>query len=218
MALPLSNSNQLNIIEGSVKTPKPLLSKSKEKLLSIRQKKALEDLEDLIKGGYPQLTMSEIAANLKVSLRTLYEIAPKKEELILIAVDRLLFKIGATAQKAINLSDSPMAKLNAFLNETSKATERNTLAFTEDFGRIQGAKDLVDSHENYVMNVTEQLLEEAIIADEIISIDTSAMALILSGLSRELDKKYLKKELKITPSDALKEIIEVIFKGLKRTE
>jgi len=76
----------------------------------------------------------------------------------------------------------------------------------------------VDSHENYVMNVTEQLLEEAIIANEIISIDTSAMALILSGLSRELDKKYLKKELKITPSDALKEIIEVIFKGLKRTE
>ena len=218
MALSLSNSNQLNIIEGSVKTPKPLLSKSKEKLLSIRQKKALEDLEELIKGGYPQLTMSEIAANLKVSLRTLYEIAPKKEELILIAVDRLLFKIGAAAQKAINLSDSPMAKLNAFLNETNKATERNTLAFTEDCGRIQGAKDLVDSHENYVMNVTEQLLEEAIIADEIISIDTSAMALILSGLSRELDKKYLKKELKITPSDALKEIIEVIFKGLKRTE
>ena len=218
MALFLSNSDQLNLIEGSVKTPKPLLSKSKEKLLSIRQKKALEDLEELIKGGYPQLTMSEIAANLKVSLRTLYEIAPKKEELILIAVDRLLFKIGAAAQKAINLSDSPMAKLNAFLNETNKATERNTLAFTEDFGRIQGAKDLVDSHENYVMNVTEQLLEEAIIANEIISIDTSAMALILSGLSRELDKKYLKKELKITPSDALKEIIEVIFKGLKRTE
>ena len=218
MALSLSNPDQLNVIEGSVKTPKPLLSKSKEKLLSNRQKEALEDLEELIKGGYPQLTMSEIAANLKVSLRTLYEIAPKKEELILIAVDRLLFKIGAAAQKAINLSDSPMAKLNAFLNETNKAIERNTLAFTEDFGRIQGAKDLVDSHENYVMNVTEQLLEEAIIANEIISIDTSAMALILSGLSRELDKKYLKKELKITPSDASKEIIEVIFKGLKRTE
>ena len=88
MALSLSNSDQLNLIEGSVKTPKPLLSKSKEKLLSIRQKKALEDLEELIKGGYPQLTMSEIATNLKVSLRTLYEIAPKKEELILIAVDR----------------------------------------------------------------------------------------------------------------------------------
>jgi len=218
VALSLSNPDQLNVIEGSVKTPKPLLSKSKEKLLSNRQKEALEDLEELIKGGYPQLTMSEIAANLKVSLRTLYEIAPKKEELILIAVDRLLFKIGAAAQKAINLSDSPMAKLNAFLNETNKAIERNTLAFTEDFGRIQGAKDLVDSHENYVMNVTEQLLEEAIIANEIISIDTSAMALILSGLSRELDKKYLKKELKITPSDASKEIIEVIFKGLKRTE
>ena len=216
MALSLSTSDQLKVIQRSVKTPKPLLSKSKEKLLSNRQKEALEDLEELIKGGYPQLTMSEIATNLKVSLRTLYEIAPKKEALILIAVDRLLFKIGTAAHKAIDVSDSPMSKLKAFLNETNKATERNTLAFTEDFGRIQGAKDLVDSHENYVMNVTEQFLEEAIITNEIISIDTSAMALILSGLSRELDKKYLRKELKITPSDALKEIIEVIFKGLRK--
>ena len=216
MALSLSTSDQLKVIQRSVKTPKPLLSKSKEKLLSNRQKEALEDLEELIKGGYPQLTMSEIAANLKVSLRTLYEIAPKKEALILIAVDRLLFKIGTAAHKAIDVSDSPMSKLKAFLNETNKATERNTLAFTEDFGRIQGAKDLVDSHENYVMNVTEQFLEEAIIANEIISIDTSAMALILSGLSRELDKIYLRKVLKITPSDALKEIIEVIFKGLRK--
>ena len=179
------------------------------------EKEALEDSYFIERKLYPKLSSKALT---EVSLRTLYEIAPKKEELILIAVDRLLFKIGAAAQKAINLSDSPMAKLNAFLNETNKATERNTLAFTEDFGRIQGAKDLVDSHENYVMNVTEQLLEEAIIANEIISIDTSAMALILSGLSRELDKKYLKKELKITPSDALKEIIEVIFKGLKRNE
>jgi hypothetical protein len=60
VALSLSNSDQLNVIEGSVKIPKPLLSKSKEKLLSNRQKEALEDLEQLIKGGYPQLTMSEI--------------------------------------------------------------------------------------------------------------------------------------------------------------
>ena len=139
MALSLSTSDQLKVIQRSVKTPKPLLSKSKEKLLSNRQKEALEDLEELIKGGYPQLTMSEIAANLKVSLRTLYEIAPKKEALILIAVDRLLFKIGTAAHKAIDVSDSPMSKLKAFLNETNKATERNTLAFTEDFGRIQGA-------------------------------------------------------------------------------
>jgi hypothetical protein len=44
------------------------------------------------------------------------------------------------------------------------------------------------------------------------------MAIILSGLSRDLDKKYLKKEDKMIPSNALHKIIEVIFKGLKITE
>ena len=80
--------------------PKPLLSKSKENLLSLRQKEAIAGLEDLIKDGYPQLTMAQIATKLKVSLRTLYEIAPRKEELLLIAVDRLLFKIGSSCSKS----------------------------------------------------------------------------------------------------------------------
>ena len=116
-----SISNETTALKG-LRTPKPLLSKSQENLLSNRQKDAVAGLEDLIKDGYPKFTMSEIASKLKVSLRTLYEIAPKKDALLLIAVDRLLFKIGAKAQKAIIKTDSPITKLQLFLKETNEAT------------------------------------------------------------------------------------------------
>ena len=72
--------------------------------------------------------------------------------------------------------------------------------------------------EKWYIEVIKKYLEKAIISNEIVSIDTSAMAIILSGLSRDLDKKYLKKEDKMIPSNALHKIIEVIFKGLKITE
>ena len=91
----------------SIQAPKPLLSKKRESSLSERQKEALNQLELLIQQDFPRLTMSEIAAKLKVSLRTLYAIAPSKEKLLLIAVDRLLFKIGREAQRAIKKEETP---------------------------------------------------------------------------------------------------------------
>ena len=195
----------------------PLFIKSKERSLSNRQKKALADLEGLIKSGTPQLTMSEIATNLNVSLRDLYEIASTKEELILLAVENLLMKIGADKEKAINLTDSPIAKIYLLMEQIEMQREI-LLVSQKTFKRINGLKDFMDSYENYYIEVIKKYLEKAIISNEIVSIDTSAMAIILSGLSRDLDKKYLKKEDKIIPSNALHKIIEVIFKGLKITE
>jgi len=195
----------------------PLFIKSKERSLSNRQKKALADLEGLIKSGTPQLTMSEIATNLNVSLRDLYEIASTKEELILLAVESLLMKIGADKEKAINLTDSPLAKIYLLMEQIEMQREI-LLVSQKTFKRINGLKDFMDSYENYYIEVIKKYLEKAIISNEIVSIDTSAMAIILSGLSRDLDKKYLKKEDKMIPSNALHKIIEVIFKGLKITE
>ena len=195
----------------------PLFIKSKERSLTNRQKKALADLEGLIKSGTPQLTMSEIATNLNVSLRDLYEIASTKEELILLAVESLLMKIGADKEKAINLTDSPIAKIYLLMEQIEMQREI-LLVSQKTFKRINGLKDFIDSYENYYIEVIKKYLEKAIISNEIVSIDTSAMAIILSGLSRDLDKKYLKKEDKMIPSNALHKIIEVIFKGLKITE
>jgi hypothetical protein len=194
-----------------------LFIKSKERSLTNRQKKALADLEGLIKSGTPQLTMSEIATNLNVSLRDLYEIASTKEELILLAVESLLMKIGADKEKAINLTDSPIAKIYLLMEQIEMQREI-LLVSQKTFKRINGLKDFMDSYENYYIEVIKKYLEKAIISNEIVSIDTSAMAIILSGLSRDLDKKYLKKEDKMIPSNALHKIIEVIFKGLKITE
>ena len=195
----------------------PLFIKSKERSLTNRQKKALADLEGLIKSGTPQLTMSEIATNLNVSLRDLYEIASTKEELILLSVESLLMKIGADKEKAINLTDSPIAKIYLLMEQIEMQREI-LLVSQKTFKRINGLKDFMDSYENYYIEVIKKYLEKAIISNEIVSIDTSAMAIILSGLSRDLDKKYLKKEDKMIPSNALHKIIEVIFKGLKITE
>ena len=47
--------------------------------LSSKHIQVIEEFEKLLEIGISGLTMADIAAKLKVSLRTLYEIAPSKE-------------------------------------------------------------------------------------------------------------------------------------------
>ena len=57
-----------------------------------RHVEVMDDLERMLDQGESFSTMSELAKTLKISLRTLYEIAPSKEELIVATVDRVLKK------------------------------------------------------------------------------------------------------------------------------
>ena len=200
------------------KPPKPLLSRKKESSLSERKVEALAQLEKLIQKDLPDLTMSEIAFRLKVSLRTLYELAPSKDQLVLIAVDRILFKIGGEAKKAIKNINSPLEQLKVYVNETGKAMDPACLAFTRDFGELKGAKVLVDSHENYVVSMTKKLLERSVQKKLIKPIDISAFAMILSGLGREIYANNFKSSLVKSPEEIYHEISEIIFLGLETVE
>ena len=200
------------------KPPKPLLSRERENSLSERQVEALVQLEKLIQKGVPDLTMSEIASRLKVSLRTLYELAPSKDQLLLIAVDRILFRIGGRAKKAIKNINSPLEQLKIYVNETGKAMDPACLAFTRDFGKLKGARDLVDSHEDYVVSMTKKLLERSVQKQLIKPIDISAFAMILSGLGREIYTNNLKSSLVKSPEEIYHEISEIIFLGLETAE
>ena len=57
----------------------------------------IQNFENLLEDGIANQTMSDIASSLKVSLRTLYEIAPSKEQLVISTIDRILTNIAKQA-------------------------------------------------------------------------------------------------------------------------
>ena len=75
----------------------PEVARKTFKNLTDKHISVIEAFEDLLEDGIANLTMSDIASSLKVSLRTLYEIAPSKEELITTTTDRILTNIGREA-------------------------------------------------------------------------------------------------------------------------
>ena len=198
-----------------VRAPKPLLSAEIERQLGARQLELLDELEEKLLGeGLADLTMAEIAARLSCSLRTLYGIAPSKDELLLTIVDRRLRCIGRAAIEALRASMRPLDALRTYLQTANAAVQPEALALSADLAKVAGAGRLFDAHESYLTAVTQSLLDRAVAEGEIAPVDTAAIAHVLAGLGREFARPEVAEIAQASPKETADAISEVILQGL----
>ena len=200
-----------------VPAPKPILPSEAERQLSPRQREILDELEQLL--GTRRLgdrTMSEIASEVNCSLRTLYGIAPSKDELVLTIVDRRLHHIGRASIDSLDPSLSPMETLRAYLRAANEALQPSSVAFSDDLVGISGAQRLLDSHADYVMAVTRSLLDRAVAEREIEPVDTASLAYVLGRLGRVFSRPERSELAEAPPKETADAIADIILRGLEK--
>ncbi len=187
----------------------------KVKMYTKRHFEIINALEKLVEKGVPDLTMSEIAGKLKISLRTLYEIAPSKDELILMIMDNILKKLGKHALDSVSNIDSPIVKLEKYLFIVNQAVGPKFDTFLKDIEKIKGSRKMADFHENFIKSYTQKLLEEAIQKKEIKKVDEKAFSILLGGIGREFLKEKNKKAIDLSPEESANSITKIILNGIK---
>ena len=187
------------------------------KIYTKRQIEIMDALEAMLQKGVPDLTMSEFAKKLKISLRTLYEIAPSKDELILMTMNNILVKLGKLAIDSVANINSPIKKLEKYLFIVNQAVGPKFDTFVKDIENIKGSQKMADYHENFIKNYTKNLLKESILKKEIKSIDVSAFAILLGGIGREFLKEKNKKTIDMSPEESANSITKIILNGIKLT-
>ena len=180
-----------------------------------RHNEIIDALEVLLESGVPNLTMSEIAKKLKISLRTLYEIAPSRDELILMTMDNILKKLGKFAMDSVSEIHSPVEKLEEYLMIVNQAVGPKFDRFLKDMEKINGSKMTADYHENFIKNFIKELLEQAIKKKEIKAIDVKAFAILLGGIGREFFKEENKRAINFSPEESANSITSIILNGIK---
>jgi len=200
-----------------VRAPKPLLSPESEQRLTARQLQLLDELEELVQvGGLADLTMAQIAAQVNCSMRTLYGIAPSRDELVLTIFDRRLHRIGRAAVESLDPDQPPLALLGAYLRAANEAVQPSTVTYARELANIPGAGRLLDSHEGYVMAMARSLLDRAVDEGDIDALDTTSLAHVLGGLGREFARPDVAELAASSPKDTADAITEIILRGLKR--
>ena len=195
-----------NIHNSTLEPLRPLTKKHKE---------IIGTLEKILEKGIPELTMSELASKLKISLRTLYEIAPSKDQLITMTVDNILKKLGKSALEQVSKIESPIVKLDTYLSIVNQAVGPKFDAYIKGLGKINGSSEMIDYHEAFITKYTENLLVEAISANEIQKIDTNAFAILLGGIGRELAKSKNRSSINESPEKSANSVTKVILKGIR---
>lgn len=200
-----------------VRAPKRLLSAEIEESLTPRQLEILDLLEESVhEMSLADFSMAETAKLANCSLRTLYEIAPSKDELTQIVVDRRLHRIGREAIRALEREGTPLERLRAYLEATNHAVQPTTAAFSREFARKPAARRLVESHATYIVAVTQALLDEAVDVGEIPAMDTGALAHVLGGLGAEFSRSQAEASIAGSPKEAADFVASLIFAGLER--
>lgn len=198
-----------------VRAPKRRLTRDAEAALTPRQLEILDELEAwVLRDDFADATMAEVAKRMACSLRTLYGIAPSKDELVLIVLDRRLHRIGREAIAAMESETSPLARLRSYLRATNLAVQPTTAAFLRDYADVRGATELNGSHADYVVAVTRELLQAAIDAGEIPPLHVPSFGAVLGGLGHYFSLPGAAETLDGSAQQTANAIADVILAGL----
>ena len=201
-----------------VRAPKRLLSREAERALSARQVEILDELEERLgRERFADQTMAEIASHMGCSLRTLYGIAPSKEELLLTVADRRLHRIGREAIEGLDPSRSPLDTLRDYLEAAHRAVQPESVVLSSTFARVRGADRLFDAHAGYLTAVTQSLLDRAVEEKQIGPVDTAAFAHVLGGLGRDFSRAELAEASRGSAKETADAVCDVILQGLLAT-
>jgi AcrR family transcriptional regulator len=199
----------------AVRRPSPVLDREHERRLTQRQRELLDQMEQIIAHGFAELTMAELAARLNCSLRTLYALAPSRDELVLMVVDRKLWRIGRRARAAISDDLAPLDAVRAYLEAATVAVSGWSEPFARDLAAVPAAQQLEDGHNQYLFDVTRTLFDLAVERGEIADVDTAALARVLAGLGRFFSRPDVIPTLRSSPKQAADEVVGLVMRGLR---
>jgi AcrR family transcriptional regulator len=192
-----------------------VLDRERERRLTGRQRELLDHLGRMFDEGFAELTMAELASRLNCSLRTLYALASSRDELVLIVVDRNLWRVGRSAQSAIDPDMPPLDAVRRYLSAAHVAVMNTTEPFARDLASVPAARRLSESHQDYLCAVTKRLLDAAVARGDIAAIDTSAVARALTRLGADFATPDALDAVTSSPKDAADLIVDLVLRGLQ---
>ena len=195
--------------------PRPLLTQRDEARLGPRHREVLDQLESLfLAEGFASVSVRELAAGVGCSRRTLYELAPSKDALVLVVLDRFLHRVGRTALDAID-PDSPVAEQLRAYYRGGRELQRQTVVFSNDLAHDPAVRRLLDRHFRYVMAVTEHLVTSGIASGEFRPVTPTVVAGILAGGALYFNQPEVLGDLDRSNDAIFEELIDLAIRAIK---
>lgn len=197
------------VIEASVLTPGvQRFSRRQEEVLAIVEAVFLRE-------GIRGVRMGRLATEAGCSRSTLYELAPSKEDLLLLVLDRIMRRISRRGAEAIERADSPVDRVRAML--TSGALDFAGLGprFLDAVRHHPPARLLFDRWIADGRDALESLIREAVATGEFRPVNPSIVAEAMFAVVLRFTDPDFGRSTKISAAAGLSELVDVLLEGLR---
>lgn len=182
---------------------------------SDRREEIRRQLERIfLREGFRDLTIDQLAKRLKCSNRTLYEIAPSKEEMFLFVLNRWLERIRHLGWQGALEHTEPIKRIEAFLQPGVSETREAGADFVEDVRTYLPAKQMLARHQEERMKFLEDIVSDGIKRGSFRNVHPYLMAEILLSAVTRIDELDFQSRSGLTFSEAFAELYEVLLHGL----
>ena len=182
-----------------------------------RQHQILEQLEKIfLAEGFRDLTGDDLAARLKCSKRSLYQIAPSKQELFLLVLEQFLERIRRKGNRGVLEHEDPEKRLAAYMEPGIAETRLVSRRFVEDVESFRPATLLLESHQKERMSTLRDIVEDGIRRGKFRKLNAGLVAeTYLAGIAKIDDPDFLRRN-GLSFSEAFAELFQVIAFGVFR--
>jgi AcrR family transcriptional regulator len=182
---------------------------------SFRQTQLLDALERVfLENGFRHLTIGDLVDHLRCSRRTLYSLAPSKEELVLVVIDRFLTQMGREAWSSATACADPGDAIAAYLEAGVTAFAAARPAFTEDLESYVPTRQLYDRHLEIALRTIGRLVNDGIDAGVFRTFHPPLIAEILDACVERIRQPDALHRADVSNSQAIAELAELVRFGL----
>jgi AcrR family transcriptional regulator len=182
-----------------------------------RQNEILDELEAVfLAQGFRHLTVGDLVSQLRCSRRTLYNLAPSREELILLVIERLLQRMGAEAYGLATAEVDPGEAISVYINTAVAPLRFAQPAFIEDIETYLPARQLYDHHVEIALRVLGRFVRDGVSAGTFRDLHPALVAEMISGAVLRILRPDVLARTGVTWSQALVELGELVRNGLAR--
>ncbi len=168
-----------------------------------------------LRDGIKAVRIGELAAEASCSRSTLYELAPSKEGLFLLVLDRMLWRIMERGARAIEEASDPVDRVRAMM--TSGALDLGALGphFLEAIRRHPPARMLFDRRIADGCATLEWLIEQAIDAGQLRPVNVPLVAeAMITVVLRFTDPEFVRSRGAHSLS-GLAELVDIFLDGIR---
>jgi len=185
---------------------------------SPRVRRLLDDLESLmVAEGFVHLNTDDIARRLRCSKATLYRLAPSREELFELVIERSLARMRDRGREEVAAEETWEARFVAFLIEPLRSWTREvSYQFIRDMRALPGGNKLWLAHERKRMETLEAIIDQGTREGAFQPVHARLAAdLILTTVKRALEPDFAA-SVGLSVNDAFEEWYRVLEFGLIR--